>query len=79
MNSRILLLGGHPAGVETLKNMVLPGTGFISVVDGQKVTDRDLGNNFFVEAADIGKDRAEVIPLLTNTINNSLRSSPNGF
>jgi len=61
MDGRVLLLGGSPAGVETLKNMVLPGIGFISVVDGGKVTDRDLGNNFFVEVEDLGKDKAEVL------------------
>ena len=60
MNGKICLLGGHPAGVETLKNMVLPGIGFITIIDDQMITDRDLGNNFFVEPTNLNSKRAEV-------------------
>lgn len=47
MEAHILLVGGSPPGVETLKNLVLPGIGKITVLDGEKVTKRDTGNNFF--------------------------------
>lgn len=45
--STILLLGASTAGVEALKNLVLPGCGHFTVVDDKLVTERDLGNNFF--------------------------------
>ena len=60
MESRILLLGCHPSGVETLKNLVLPGVGFVAIVDDRFVNQRDLGNNFFVSNNDLGQKIAEV-------------------
>lgn len=61
MTSHICLLGCDPVGVETLKNLVLPGIGKFTVIDNNKVTERDLGNNFFVDEENLGKDRAEVL------------------
>ena len=40
---------------------VLPGLGSFTVVDGASVSVADLGNNFFVTAADLGRPRAEVM------------------
>lgn len=60
MESKICLLSCDPAGVETLKNLILPGIGSVTIVDDQLVTDRDLGNNFFVTEENLGKNRAEV-------------------
>jgi len=48
METRICLLHAGPTGTETLKNLVLPGCGHVTIVDGEKVTASDLGNNFFV-------------------------------
>lgn len=61
--ARICLLNAGPTGTESLKNLVLPGCGFVTVVDGEKVTEGDVGNNFFVSRADIGSPRAEVRPV----------------
>lgn len=44
--SSICLLNCGPTGSETLKNLVLGGIGSITVVDGSKVEEGDLGNNF---------------------------------
>jgi molybdopterin/thiamine biosynthesis adenylyltransferase len=60
MESRICLLNAGPTGTETLKNLVLPGCGYICVVDGGLVTETDCANNFFVERAAIGQPRAKV-------------------
>lgn len=59
--SRICMFGCEPAGVETLKNLILPGCGHITIVDDKLVTDRDCGNNFFVTLDSVGKNRAEVV------------------
>lgn len=47
------------AGVETLKNLVLPGIGGFTIVDPAVVTEADLGVNFFLEEESLGKSRAE--------------------
>jgi amyloid beta precursor protein binding protein 1 len=47
-SSNVLLLGANPSGTETLKNLILPAVGRFTVIDGEKVTERDCGNNFFV-------------------------------
>lgn len=61
MESSICLLGTMPAGVEAVKNLVLPGIGFISIVDDKQVTKRDLGNNFFVTEEQLGQPMCEVV------------------
>lgn len=58
--SRILLFGAGPTGSESLKNLVLPGVGAVTVVDPHVVTEQDLGNNFFLTADSLGKPRAQV-------------------
>ena len=60
VDSRILLLNAGPTGTETLKNLVLPGCGYITVVDGGLVTNASLHNNFFVTADYLGQPLAKV-------------------
>jgi amyloid beta precursor protein binding protein 1 len=52
-----------------VKNLVLPGIGHFTVVDGQNVAARDLGNNFFVESASVGKSRAAEVARLLHELN----------
>eukprot|EP00672_Neobodo_designis_P028677 CAMPEP_0174828110 /NCGR_PEP_ID=MMETSP1114-20130205/1144_1 /TAXON_ID=312471 /ORGANISM="Neobodo designis, Strain CCAP 1951/1" /LENGTH=561 /DNA_ID=CAMNT_0016061819 /DNA_START=65 /DNA_END=1750 /DNA_ORIENTATION=- len=58
-SAHVVLLGATSTGCEMLKNLVLPGLGNFTVVDGKPVTRRDLGNNFFLEQSDEGRNRAE--------------------
>lgn len=60
MESRICLLNAGATGCETLKNLVLPGCGFVCVVDAGVVTERDAKNNFFTPLARLGEPRARV-------------------
>ena len=46
-------------GVETLKNLVLPGVGGFTIVDPAIVTEPDLGVNFFLDEKSLGRSRAE--------------------
>ncbi len=57
----LLLLSSGPGvvGVETLKNLILPGVGNYTIVDDAVVTEKDLGVNFFLEEHSLGKSRAE--------------------
>eukprot|EP00698_Gefionella_okellyi_P011971 TRINITY_DN3197_c0_g1_i1.p1 TRINITY_DN3197_c0_g1~~TRINITY_DN3197_c0_g1_i1.p1 ORF type:complete len:551 (+),score=162.64 TRINITY_DN3197_c0_g1_i1:26-1654(+) len=68
-NAKICLLYATATGTETLKNLVLPGVGEITIVDPFQVTPRDLGKNFFVDQASLGKSRAETTARLLNELN----------
>ena len=73
--AHVLLLGAGPAGTETLKNLVLPGVGRFTVVDGEKVEERDTGNNFFVRKSDVGRPRAAATAELLAELNPDVRGA----
>lgn len=56
-------------GVETLRNLVLPGIGGFTIVDPALVTEPDLGVNFFLEEESLGKSRAEETCRLLRELN----------
>ena len=60
-DAHVLLLnsGVGVVGVETLKNLVLPGIGHFTIVDEREVDEEDLGVNFFLEESSLGESRAE--------------------
>ncbi|PYI11534.1 hypothetical protein BO78DRAFT_382798 [Aspergillus sclerotiicarbonarius CBS 121057] len=62
-------------GVETLKNLVLPGIGGFTIVDPAFVTEPDLGVNFFLEEASLGKSRAEETCRLLRELNPDVEGS----
>ncbi|KAB5576437.1 hypothetical protein GE09DRAFT_954735 [Coniochaeta sp. 2T2.1] len=51
--------GAGTVGVETLKNLVLPGIGRFTIVDSTVVSEADLGVNFFLDESSLGKMRAQ--------------------
>lgn len=59
--SHILLLNSGPGvvGIETLKNLVLPGIGNFTIQDSAIVSEADLGVNFFLEDEHLGDYRAK--------------------
>ncbi len=59
--AHIMLLnsGSGVVGIETLKNLVLPGIGNYTIVDANTVEEQDLGVNFFLDENSLGKSRAE--------------------
>lgn len=62
-------------GVETLKNLVLPGVGGFTIVDPAVVTESDLGLNFFLEEESLGKSRAEETCRLLRELNPDVEGS----
>lgn len=60
-DSKVLLLNSGPGvvGVETLKNLLLPGVGNFTIVDEAEVSEKDLGVNFFLEEESLRRSRAE--------------------
>eukprot|EP00878_Enallax_costatus_P020102 GHUV01021234.1.p1 GENE.GHUV01021234.1~~GHUV01021234.1.p1 ORF type:complete len:521 (+),score=136.35 GHUV01021234.1:1712-3274(+) len=73
--SRIALLNCSPTGSETLKNLVLGGIASFTIVDGQKVEARDLGNNFLIDSSRMGRSRAQVVTDLLKEMNDSVSGS----
>lgn len=51
--------GPSVVGIETLKNLILPGVGNFTILDDRKVEEKDLGVNFFLSEDSLGKSRAE--------------------
>ncbi|KAJ3131137.1 hypothetical protein HK100_006741, partial [Physocladia obscura] len=51
-NARILVIGVTGISNEICKNLVLAGVGNITLLDHRKVTERDLGAQFFLTIAD---------------------------
>jgi len=72
---KLCLLNGSATGTEALKNLVLPGIGAFTVVDGSVVTERDLGNNFFLEPSHLGQPRAQCVTELLQELNEHSRGS----
>jgi len=51
--------GAGVIGIETLKNLVLPGVGQYTIMDSAIVKEEDLGVNFFLDEESLGTSRAE--------------------
>ncbi|XP_057667798.1 NEDD8-activating enzyme E1 regulatory subunit [Diorhabda carinulata] len=59
-HSKVCLINATALGTEILKSLILPGIGSFTIVDGEKVTEEDIGSNFFLESDSIGMSRAHV-------------------
>ncbi|KAF2396535.1 hypothetical protein EJ06DRAFT_499738 [Trichodelitschia bisporula] len=59
-DAHVLLINSGPGvvGVETLKNLVLPGVGHFTILDSAVVREEDLGVNFFLQEESVGAERA---------------------
>ncbi|XP_071089185.1 NEDD8-activating enzyme E1 regulatory subunit-like [Haliotis cracherodii] len=59
-SARVCLLNVTATGTEILKNLILPGVGSFTIVDGNKVSGEDVGNNFFLSKDSLGRSLAKV-------------------
>lgn len=66
--------GTGVTGVETLKNLVLPGIGQFTLQDSSMVTEADLGINFFLDKHTVGTYRAESCARLLQELNPDVRA-----
>ncbi|KAH8879467.1 hypothetical protein GQ53DRAFT_39284 [Thozetella sp. PMI_491] len=75
-SANILLLnsGAGTVGVETLKNLALPGIGRFTIVDPAVVEESDLGVNFFLDADCLGRSRAESCAKFLQELNPDVQS-----
>lgn len=57
----VCILGSTSIASEILKNLVLAGIKSFHILDHVKISPSDLGQNFFIDEADLGKSRAAVV------------------
>nr|XP_061796316.1 NEDD8-activating enzyme E1 regulatory subunit-like [Nerophis lumbriciformis] len=68
-NAHVCLINATATGTEILKNLVLPGIGAFTIVDGHTVSGEDVGHNFFLSYSSIGKNRAQAATELLQELN----------
>uniref|UniRef100_A0A1E1X2X7 NEDD8-activating enzyme E1 regulatory subunit n=1 Tax=Amblyomma aureolatum TaxID=187763 RepID=A0A1E1X2X7_9ACAR len=68
-SAHVCLINATATGTEVLKSVILPGVGAFTIVDGNTVTGEDVGSNFFLDSASIGKPRAQAATLLLMELN----------
>ncbi|KAJ3411946.1 NEDD8-activating enzyme E1 regulatory subunit [Chytridiales sp. JEL 0842] len=71
-NAKLCLINASALGTELLKNLVLPGIGSCTIVDGKIVEGRDLGQNFFLEASSLGSSRAKCTAEFLSELNDDV-------
>ena len=67
--AKVCLINATATGTEILKNLILPGVGSFTIVDGQTVTADDAGNNFYLDRNSIGQSRAKAATELLLELN----------
>ncbi|GJX89586.1 NEDD8-activating enzyme E1 regulatory subunit AXR1-like protein [Tanacetum coccineum] len=70
----ICLLNCGPTSSKTLKNLVLGSIGSITVVDGSKVKNGDLGNNFMVSESSLGQPKAKCVCAFLQELNDAVKA-----
>jgi len=75
--ARVCLINASATGTESLKNLVLPGIGSFTVVDGAPCTDVDVVQNYFVSASAVraGISRAECVASMLRALNPAVQGS----
>nr|XP_024651640.1 NEDD8-activating enzyme E1 regulatory subunit [Macaca nemestrina] len=74
-SAHVCLINATATGTEILKNLVLPGIGSFTIIDGNQVSGEDAGNNFFLQRSSIGKNRAEAAMEFLQELNSDVSGS----
>ena len=77
-SSLVCLIHATALGIETLKNLVLPGIGAFTTMtsgDNHRVKPVDLGSNFFLTADSLGRSRGLCAAELLQELNTEVRSN----
>lgn len=67
--AKVCLINATATGTEILKNLILPGVGSFTIIDGNRVSGEDAGNNFFLDETSVGKPRAQIATELLQELN----------
>lgn len=67
-NSRIICLGSDALASEALKNIILSGIGYVTILDDKIISEKDLKENFFVNRKDLELKRLRGESVLENLL-----------
>lgn len=59
--SKVLIIGFSGLGAEIVKNLVLTGVNYVTIIDNKKTSWYDLSSHFYLTEEDIGKSRLSCI------------------
>ncbi|KAI8146219.1 hypothetical protein BJV82DRAFT_409141 [Fennellomyces sp. T-0311] len=68
-NAHVLVAGIRALTDEVCKNIALAGVGSITLLDHSTVQEEDLGSQFFLDASDVGRNRAEASATAIQNLN----------
>ncbi|XP_046411333.1 NEDD8-activating enzyme E1 regulatory subunit isoform X1 [Neodiprion fabricii] len=71
--AHVCLINATGLGTEILKSLVLPGIGAFTIIDSKKISDDDIGANFFLDSESVGKSRAEIATQVLLELNSDVR------
>ena len=71
--AHVCVISATATATEILKNIVLPGVGKFTIIDDQKISEEDAGNNFFLNEANIGQLRGQTAKDLLLELNPEVR------
>ncbi|XP_063266591.1 NEDD8-activating enzyme E1 regulatory subunit isoform X1 [Prinia subflava] len=71
-SAHVCVINATATGTEILKNLVLPGIGSFTIVDGNRVSGEDVGNNFFLQKSHIAQNRAQSAMELLQELNSDV-------
>ncbi|CAG5094310.1 Oidioi.mRNA.OKI2018_I69.XSR.g13442.t1.cds [Oikopleura dioica] len=74
-NAHVLVCGVTTTSCETVKSLILPGVGKITLIDHKVVEKEDISSNFFLTKADLGRNRAEAVLSNISELNPSVKVS----
>jgi len=75
---KVLVVGVKGAGIEIAKNLVLAGVKGVTIHDPMPTEMKDLGANFFLTKADVGKPRAATIQSRLQELNDAVIVAASG-
>merc|ERR1719354_640091 len=73
--SSVCLIGANNLGTEALKNLILPGIGSFTILDGKVVDGSDAGSNFFLLPSHMGLSRAKSAMTLLAELNDQVKGN----
>ena len=73
--AQVCLINATATATEILKNIVLPGVGKFTIIDDQKVSEEDAGNNFFLGKEHIGQLRGPAAKDMLLELNPDVRGN----
>jgi ubiquitin-activating enzyme E1 len=70
INSKVLIVGLDPLGVEICKNLILCGVGSITILDDSLISEKDY-NNYYITEEDFGKKKSDIVGKRLSELNSN--------